>query len=366
MAPLDALTPALDDLVRQGHLAGWVAGVRDADDRVIRAGGRLGPGRGPMREDTPFALTSNTKPHAGVLVLRLVELGVLSLEDPVAPWIPELDEPGVLRSVDGPLADTVPAATPITVAHLLTMTPGLGWVAEPGPLADAMAERHLAPGPFAPPMDPDAYAAALGGLPLADQPGASWRYHTSSDVLTVLVRRATDQPVGDLLAEHVTGPLGMTSTAFTGDVERMPTVLEVGEGGGLTPFAVPEGTWSRPPVFESLATGLVSTAADQLAFLGSLVSSAPPVLTSESVRAMTTDRLTGAQRATAAGFLVGGSGWGLHVEVRPDGRFGWAGGLGTIGYADPTTRRAGFLGTQVVVGTPGMTAAIEAFWSVFE
>ncbi len=363
-ARLDALAPTLDELVRAGRIAGWVAGVRAPDDQAIGTGGRLGPGRGPMREDTPFALSSNSKPLAGALTLRLAELDVLALDDPVARWVPELSRPRVLRAVDGPLEDTVPAEGPITVTHLLTMTPGLGWVAEPGPLAEAMQQRHLAPGPFAPPMDPDAYIAALADLPLADQPGASWRYHTSTDVLAVLLQRATGRSVTDLLTEHLTGPLDMTGTAFTGDRDRMPTVLEPDESGDLVPSHVPEGAWSDAPAFESLATGLVSTAGDQLAFLGSLVGSAPPVLTAESVRAMRTDHLTGPQRESAAAFLDDGCGWGLHVEVRPGGRFGWAGGLGTIGYADPATGRAAFLGTQATVGSPGTIAAIDAFWSL--
>lgn len=327
-APLIALTRALDRLVAEGALDGWAAGVREGGRTRLAAGGRRGP-------EEPAPIASNTKPLAGVLTLRLAELGALDLDDPVAPWLPELAAPQVLVRPDGPLDDTVPARTPITARHLLTMTAGFGWV-ESGPLAAAMAEREVAPGPFAPPMGPEEYLRRLGGLPLADQPGAAWRYHTSSDVLGVLLARRTGRSVRALVAEHVTGPLGMTATDFPADI-----------------------------AFESLATGLTSTVPDQLLFLAALAGGGPPVLTAESARALGTDQLTPAQRRTAGDFLGEGCGWGHHVEVRPDGLVGWAGGLGTIGYADPGSGRAAALFTWQGVDHPGTQRAFAEFWQLF-
>lgn len=366
MSALTALTRTCDELVDRGDLAGWVAGIRDPDDEVVRAGGRRALGGPEMSPDTQFAMSSNAKPLGGALTLRLVELGVLDLDEPVGRWLPELADPRVLTSPGAALEDTVAAEVPITVGHLLTMTPGFGWVSEPGPLADALAEHQLEPGPWGPPMGPDEFMSRLGALPLANQPGTAWRYHTSSDVLGVLLARATGRPYHELLDEHVLSPLAMADTSLRGDPDRMATVYGPADEGGLAPFPVPPGTYTEAPAFESVAAGLVSTVPDQLAFLASLVGSAPSVLTGESLAAMRTDRLTTGQRATAEGFLEPGCGWGLHVEVRPGGLIGWAGGLGTIGYADPGSGRAAFLATQVSFDGPGTGETFERFWSLFD
>jgi len=363
---LTTLTTACDELVDRGELAGWVAGVRDRDDAVVRTGGRRALDGPEMTGDTQFAMSSNAKPLGGALALRLVELGVLDLDDAVGRWLPELADPRVLTSPGAALDDTVPAESPITARHLLTMTPGFGWVSEPGPLADALAEQRLEPGPWGPPMGPDEFMSRLGDLPLANQPGTAWRYHTASDVLGVLLARATGRSVRELLDEHVLSPLAMDDTSFRGDADRMATAYGPAEGGGLTPFPGPPTSDTGAPRADSVAAGLVSTVPDQLAFLASLVGSAPPILTGGSLAAMRTDHLTAGQRATAGGFLEPGCGWGLHVEVRPGGLVGWAGGLGTIGYADLRTGRVAFLATQVSFDGPGTGEAFERFWSLFD
>lgn len=364
-AALRRLAPTLDALVDDGSLVGWVAGVQDPDGVEVTAGGRRSVDGPPMDPETLFMIASCSKPVGGVLALRLVEQGVLSLDDPVDRWLPELARPRVLARPDADLDDTVPAERPITVEHLLTMTPGFGWVSE-GPLAVAMNDAGVAPGPFPPPMGPDEYLGRLAALPLADQPGSTWRYHTSSDVLGVLLARATGASVGELLQENVFSPLGLRDTGFSGDADRMASVHAVDLSGALVPFPVPEGTFTTPPRFESLATGLVATVGDQLAVLASLVGTGPALLSPESVAAMRRPRLVDEQRTAASGLLDPDNGWGLHVETRADGRFGWAGGLGTIGYADPATGRAAFLATQVTVDAPGTVAAFEAFWSLLD
>lgn len=365
MTSLDDLAPTLDRLVDDGQLAGWVAGVADGAGQTIRTGGARSLDGRPMTEGTQFALSSNTKPIAGALAVRLVELGTLELDEALDPWLPELADPRVLVSPEADLTATVPAARPITLRHLLTMTPGFGWVSEPGPLATAISTRQLEPGPWGPPMRPDEYMTLLGTLPLANHPGTAWRYHTSSDVLGVLLARATGKSISTLLDEHVLRPLGMTDTTFTGDPDRMAVAYGPGDEGGLAPFRVPPGTYTAAPAFESLAAGLVSTIPDQLTFLRSLVGGAT-VLSQQSLESMRTDVLSDEQRRTAQGFIEADCGWGLNIEIRPTGLIGWAGGLGTIGYADPETGRAAFLATQVSFDAPGTATAFDRFWELFD
>jgi CubicO group peptidase (beta-lactamase class C family) len=66
----------------------------------------------------------------------------------------------------------------------------------------------------------------LGALPLAYQPGERWLYNTGSDVLGVLIARATGQRLEDFMRERIFAPLEMTDTGFSvppGSVDWLPT-----------------------------------------------------------------------------------------------------------------------------------------------
>ena len=370
-APL-RLTPLweqLDVQVAAGRFPGYVAGVSYRGEVQVHASGTLAAdGAGPVRADSLFRVASLTKPVAGALTLALAEDGVISLDEEVGRLLPELAAPRVLADPAGPLTDTVPASRPVAVRDLLTMTFGLGWLQDPTPLQQAVAEAGLAPGPLPPAVGHDEFMARLGSLPLAYQPGERWLYHTGSDVLAVLLARAVGRPLSEVLRERVLGPLGMADTGFrAADPGRLATSYAPGERG-LTVFDPPEGSFARPPVFESLSCGLVSTVPDQLAFLSALLAGGRGVLSPGSVALMTSDRLTAAQRAGAAGVLEPGCSYGLHVGVAVErtspwntpGRFGWDGGLGTTAWADPAREVVGVLFTQRMMS--GATGEFDGFW----
>lgn len=351
----------LDEQVVAGLLPGFVAGVRRGGTTEIRTGGTLAlGGTSPMRERTPFRIASVSKPFAGVLALSLVEDGTIALADPVSRWLPELAEPRVLRSRTGPLGDTVPAVRPITVEHLLTNTAGFGGVWDRCPLGAAMAERGIAPGPLPPAMDPDEFVRRLAGLPLAEQPGEGWLYHTCADVLSVLLARAAGRRLEQLLAERVTRPLGMTSTGFhAADAAALPPCYERADDG-LVPYEMPAGAFTTPPAFPSLGGGLVSTAPDLLTFLAAVADGGGPVLSAASVAAMTADALSGPSRERAEEFLHPGHSWGLQVGVDPGGRWGWDGGTGTSAWVEPGYDLVAVLLTQRMLTGP--QDGSDAFW----
>lgn len=361
MTGIEQVAASLDRLVAEGRVVGYVLGLAEDGRTHVVAGGASALDGPVMGEDAQFPLSSNTKPIGGVLAMRLVELGVLELDAPVDDHLPELAHPLVLTRPDGPLDEVVAAERPITLRHLLTMTPGFGWINENGPLSAAMDERRISPGPYPPPMSHDEYLRRLGELPLADQPGRHWRYHNSSDVIGVLLARATGRPVSELLDEYVLGPLGMSETGFIGDPARMPTSYGADADGNLEALNLPDDVFRTAPRFESLACGLVSTVRDYLRFLSAL-SHGAPVLSRGSVIQLGTDQLTAGQRETAAGLLETGCGYGFHVEVRPDGSIGWAGGLGTIGYTNPLTGKSAALFTAQSFEAPGTAEAFEEFW----
>ena len=172
------------------------------------------------------------------------------------------------------------------------------------------------------------------------------------NVLGVLLTRATDKPLSDLFAERVTGPLRMTDTEFSATDPARMTALYAPGPDGLQLLDPPDGVFSRPPQFEELSGGLVSTAADVLRFYTAMADGGAPVLTADSLKLMTSDQLTPAQRGNAAPFVDDDTSWGLGTGLdltaaRPGmapGRWGWTGGTGTCAYVDPSR-------AKVTVGT---------------
>ena len=361
----------LDAQVVSGRMPGYVAAVRIRGEVQVRAGGRmsLAPGAAPMAEDTLFRIASVTKPIAGALTLSLVQDGLLALDDPIGRWLPEAANPRVLVTPDAPLECTTAAQRPITIRHLLTMTSGWGVVLEETPLQAAMLERNVFPGPIPVRMSGDEYLARITGLPLAFQPGEGWRYDSGTDILSVLVTRACGKPVAELLAERVTGPLGMESTSFwTSDLHRLATAYRPATGG-LEVIDPPDGAFARPPLFERLSGGLLSTASDVLRFFCAMADGGGPVLTADSVALMTADALTEEQRQQAQLIVGPGRSWGLatalDVEVAAPwmapGRWGWEGGTGTTAYVDSARDTVAVLLTQR--GMAGPQDGFDEFWA---
>ncbi|PVZ14221.1 serine hydrolase domain-containing protein [Actinomycetospora cinnamomea] len=352
----DEVIDGIDDLVAEGVVPGAVVGVRHRGRTTLAARGATTPGGDtPLRPDAVVRLSSNTKPIVAALALRLVGEGVLTLDEPVDRLLPELAEPRVLRRLADP-DDTVPAQRPITVEDLLTLRMGSGFVVEgPCPTLDRAAALGLGFGPPDPqgPPPPDAWITRLGTLPLLDQPGTTWRYELSAAVLGVLVARAGERPLGDLLVEALLARLGMAATGFVADPTRLVPSFARGEDGRLDLFdGVADSRWLAPPTFPDGRSGLVGTAEDLLRFAGMLLDGGAGLLDPAAVATMTADHLTPTQRAApaAAPFLDGG-GWGHGMGVADTAagpRYGWAGGLGTLWYSWPDHDLAAVLVTQVL------------------
>ena len=365
VAGLKGLHAAAEGHVGDEKVPGLVALVARGGQVHVEALGRLAVGGPPVARDSIFRIASTTKPITAAVTLAVAAEGLIKLDEPVGRLLPELAGCRVLRRMDGPLDDTVPAACSITVRDLLTFTFGFGMVGEmfaspaPWPVVAATQELRLATiGPPDPPVppDPDTWIAALGSLPLLAQPGERWMYNTGAQVLGVLVARATGQPFSEVLKTRVFEPLGMADTGFwTADTHRLATAYQPAPDG-LVVVDEPGGKWSRPPQFGDGAAGLVSTADDLLAFARMLLGGGAPVLPAGAVRAMTTDQLTAAQKARGGllpGFFDGRS-WGFCQAVYDSGAFGWDGGLGTSWLVDPSRDLTVIVLTQRMFDSPDL------------
>jgi CubicO group peptidase (beta-lactamase class C family) len=372
--------------VDAGEQPGLVAVVsRRGETHVDPIGRTAFAGGAPILRDTIFRITSMTKSITAAAAMLLVEECKLRLDEPVDRLLPELANRRVLKRVDGPLDDTVPANRPITVCDCLTFRLGIGLIVEPSgawPIQQAMNAIGVGfgrPNPVSP-LSPDEWLRRVGALPLMYQPGERWMYNTGSYVLGTLIARAAGQPLETFLRERLFEPLGMKDTAFSVPASKRDRFLPAWEpdaAGTLAPCDAVDGDWSRPPAFPDGAAGLVSTADDFLAFARMLLArglhGTTRILSRPSVELMTMDHLTPAQKAMS-GFFPGffdSQGWGFGVGVatrRTDlattrGRYGWDGGYGTSWNNDPREDMAGILLTQRV-GFPGSTRTYGDFWTL--
>ena len=370
-AGLGRLHDAMAARVAKGELPGMVTLVARGEDVHVDTIGTLAFGSSePMRRDTIFRITSMTKPILALATMLLVEDGALALDEPVDRLLPELANREVLRRIDGPLDETVPARRAITVDDLLTFRMGQGLIMEPTfdppfPIVLAARDLQLVMGPPDPrtPLSPDEWMKRFATLPLMYQPGERWQYNTGSLVLGVLVARASGQPLADSLRARIFEPLGMKDTGFSISAEqsrRLPSNYMTDFQTGKMELQTASGptVWTTPPAFPSGAAGLVSTIDDYVAFARLLLNGGmhkdKRLVSERSVHLMTANHLTPEQMATG-GPILGGQGWGflMAIATAPDevsavpGRYGWNGGYGTYWFNDPTRGLVAIAMTQV-------------------
>jgi CubicO group peptidase (beta-lactamase class C family) len=375
----DMIEEILDAAVRDGRLPGGVALVAKGGDVVVHAAGFADVEAGTsIQRDAIFRIASITKPITAVAVLMLVDDGVLALDAPIAEWLPELASPSVVRTPAGPLDDVVPARRLITVEDVLSSRAGWGFPSDFSLPAIApllqQVQRYLLRPQDAP--APDEWLADLARIPLLYQPGEAWLYNTCSDIQGVLAARASGTSLPELLAERLFEPLGMVDTGFalpSAKLERLVTSYSPSPDGGFVRGEPVADQWGWVPAFASGAGGLVSTAADWLAFGRMLLdggeSGGRRYLSPESLRLLTTDHLTAEQRAASTLFLEG-QGWGYGGSVDVDasdpwtvpGRYGWVGGSGTAAHVTPATGTVTILLTQLAMTGPTPTQLMRDVW----
>ena len=386
---LDRMRQLLSGHIERQEIPGMVALVSRGDETHVETLGTMGADRqARMERDTIFRIASLTKPITAVATMILVEDCKLRFDEPIEPWLPELANRRVLKSISSEIDDTAPARRAITVRDLLTYRMGFGSVmAAPDTYPIQKLIREYRIGGDGPPhpskaYGPDEWLRKLGSLPLMAQPGERWMYQVSGDALGTLIARVSRQSFGEFLKERIFDPLGMKDTAFyvpPEKVHRLPGCytfnrqtqkLEQYDAAGN------HSEWAAPPPFESGGGGLVSTIDDYFAFsrmmLGKGQLGNQRILSRASVELMTSDQLTPEQRAGSELFFGDFSSWGLGVAVdiarreifHTPGRFGWTGGLGTSAYTDPAEGMIGIIFTQRLMDSPEPPKVFMDFWTL--
>jgi len=313
----------------------------------------------PMRKDDIFRMYSMTKPVTGVAVLMLMEEGKIRLSDPVSKYLPALKNPKVMaETVDGQgrrVASTVPANREITIQDLMRHTSGITYGAGSSAAEQAMAKAGIGiqlgtsgEKPLSARLTDQQVVEEIGKLPLMFQPGTSWEYGRSIDVLLALVEVVSGQRADAFMDERIFKPLGMADTFFNVPKDKLGRIAQPGpdpdtqETAQLTDVA-------QPRIFLGGGEGLLSTAPDYMRFALMLANGGEGngvrLLSRKTVELMTSDHL-GPALSQGPNFAPGpGYGFGLTVAVRTQpgmstypgsvGEFNWDGAAGTAFWVDP-------------------------------
>lgn len=313
----------------------------------------------PMQKDSIFRMYSMTKPITGVAVLMLMEEGRFRLTDPVSKYLPALKSPKVMiETVDGQgrrVATTVPANREITIQDLMRHTSGITYGGGSSAAEQAMTKAGLGlqlaatdGKPLSARLTDQQMVEELGKLPLMFQPGTSWEYGRSIDVLLALVEVVSGQRADVFMAERIFKPLGMTDTFFNVPADKLNRVAQPGPDPDTGVTATLTDV-TQPRIFLGGGEGLLSTASDYMRFALMLANNGEGngvrLLSRKTVELMTSDHL-GPALSQGPNFAPGpGYGFGLTVAVRTQpgmagyegsvGEYNWGGAAGTSFWVDP-------------------------------
>ncbi len=318
--------------------------------------GLLRPDGPPLPPDAIFRIYSMTKPIVSVALMMLVEDGKLFINDPIGKYVPALADPkvGVVR--DGKL-ELVAAERAITIQDLLRHTSGLTY-AFTGNTAVQRVYKEMGlftgdPGNatrfLTRDLDTAEFVTELAKLPLINQPGASFDYSHSTDVVGRVVEIVSGQGLRAFVRARILEPLGMHDTDFFTPADKIARLAQPfprdPDAGG--PVALIDT--DNLPRFESGGGGLVSTVDNYLRFARMLAlggtADGKRFIGSRTLAFMTADHLGPHVRNGSPTLLQPGHGFGLGFSVRREvgiaptpgspGEFFWGGVAGTYFWIAP-------------------------------
>jgi CubicO group peptidase (beta-lactamase class C family) len=347
-----AIPGAVALIVRRGTLAYFEA-FGYADRKTWR----------PMRRDSVFRIASMTKPMTVVAALMLMETGKLLLTDPVWRYLPELRDVQVgVEDIDAGTGlrrlTLQPSRRAMTVQDLMRHTAGFTY----GQFGDSLVQRAYRAAHLIDNQQTNAeMITKLAQLPLSYQPGTTFEYGMSTDVLGRVVEVVSGMELDRFFAEHITGPLGMSDTAFgigAGEVHRLAEPQREATHTHI-PAVLPYDP-ARPAKWFSGGGGLLSTAADYARFSQMLLNEGEldgvRLLGRKTVQLMLHNHLPHtmsygphtADLGVAAPLPQLGQGYGLGLGVRLEaglaptpgsvGDYYWGGALGPYFWVDPAEK----------------------------
>lgn len=333
---------AITLVMRNGKIVDWKTyGYRDLEAKL------------PMEKDTICRIWSMTKVVTSVAVMMLVEEGKIVLADPVSKYIPEFKD---VRVLTGGLADhpeSVPAAKPITVKHLLTHTSGLTYTWGNDTVSELYRRAEIFDVP-----NLKAFVGKVAKIPLTAQPGEKFNYGINIDVLGYLVEVASGMPFDKFVETRITGPLQMKDTHFVLPKEKLSRLAKTYQvkDGKLVEADMGALKFNANVPFGGM--GLYSTIGDYARFGQMLANygqlNGTRLLGRKIVELMTVNHLNDLKVPSidaigAYGFGLGGS---VHIDIAKGqipgsiGDYGWDGAASTYFRMDPKEKLVALLFQQ--------------------
>jgi CubicO group peptidase (beta-lactamase class C family) len=374
---LARIGPVIKAEIEKGQYPGAVILVaRKGQIVYFESFGQLDPAGGrPMTKDAIFRLYSMTKPYTSVAAMMLMEEGRLRLTDPVSKYIPAFAKLEVSVASTDPYTGVakyfnVPVDREITIQDLLRHTSGFvygAYTAHP-----RVKELYAKEGVDWKGVTPAEQIERLAKVPLAHQPGSTFEYSLSTDVLGRVIEVISGMTLGQFLQERIFAPLAMTDSAFIVPKEKLDRLAQ--------PFATDRATNTPinlldvtvPQKNDAGGAGSVGTAADYARFLQMMINGGQlegvRLLSPTTVRYMTADHLAPDFKASGATTLPAGTGFGLGFAVRREtgrfevtgnaGEYYWAGAAGTGFYVDP---KEDLICVWMTQGQPGMPRRYDRY-----
>ena len=359
---LKRLSDRLNEGVKNNELPGAVVLIARNGKIVMfeSYGFRDKDAKAPMTNDTIFRIASMTKPIVTLAAMMLMEEGKLTLADKVSMYIPAFADTKVAvekKNADGTVEMGLePQYRPMTVQDLMRHTSGLTY-GSPG--ANPVKQSYLDMKVADRNQTNAEMADKLAKLALLYQPGTTWEYSMSTDLLGRVVEVASGLPLDKFIEERITKPLKMGDTGFeVGPDKKARGARPMKEGPKNEMPAIPDVT--EKFTWRSGGGGMVSTAADYARFLQMFANGGQldgvRLVSRKTIDLMTADALPPDIKMGADMFrfealepsAAKGQGFGLGFAVRnvqgvnplpgsPNDYY-WGGAYGTYFWHDPRER----------------------------
>ena len=336
-----------------------VEGYSDIENKTILEPGQI------------YRIYSMTKPLVSVAAIRLIETCKLSLYSNIQDFIPSFKHLKVLR----PNGELERLKRPINLADLLTHTSGLSYNFNMGcSVAQFYQQENILNDPN---ISLEQMVDKIATIPLAFQPGESWRYSVATDVIGRVLEVVEDKNLSEILSEQILAPLDMKETSFSiseANAKKLMPMHGNTDANKLisfqqAPLKIVDAEQNHPSQGNLVnlrgGTGLFSTIDDYQLFCNFLLNgkdkNGSPLISKTMHDFMLTNRISDHMLPLRLGPIeLSGYGWnligrvmknkGLAMSLTENGEFGWSGAASTYFWIDRENQLTGIIMTQYIGG----------------
>ena len=336
-----------------------VEGYSDIENKTVLEPGRI------------YRIYSMTKPIVSVAAIRLIEACKLSLYSNIQEFIPSFKHLKVLR----PNGELERLKRPINLADLLTHTSGLSYNFNMGcSVAQFYQQENILNDPN---ISLEQMVNKIATLPLAFQPGESWRYSVATDVIGRVLEVVEDKNLSEILSEQILAPLDMKETSFSISEANTKKIMPMHGNTDANklisfqqaPLKIVDAEKNYPSQEDLVnlrgGTGLFSTIDDYQLFCNFLLNgkdkNGSPLISKTMHDFMLTNRISDYMLPLRLGpIALSGYGWnligrvmtnkGLAMSLTENGEFGWSGAASTYFWIDRENQLTGIIMTQYIGG----------------